>query len=162
MCGTYQKHSIKTLGAFSKLFLPLTFRDVTIHDSRKFMIFGLKMDQEVTAGRIWYHFCGFHKQSCEFMILAFHDQQWNQISQIHLCLNHLQRFWPWSKQKFYFINWQIDNGQNCFDHADDSCISSTQIKKSFDCGTFISKKLYSVGCAKLCSSSVIMLMYFLV
>ena len=33
-----------------------------------------------------------------------------------------KRFWPWSKQKFYFINWQIDHGQNCFDHADDSGI----------------------------------------
>ena len=27
------------------------------------------------------------------------------------------------KQKFYFINQQIDHGQNCFDHADDSGIS---------------------------------------
>ena len=34
-----------------------------------------------------------------------------------------KRFWQWSKQKFYFMNWQIDLGQNCFDHADDSGIN---------------------------------------
>ena len=31
-----------------------------------------------------------------------------------------KQFCPWSKQKFYNINQQIDHGQNCFDHADDS------------------------------------------
>ena len=39
-----------------------------------------------------------------------------------------KRFWPWSKQKVYFINWQIDHGQNCFDHADDSGISAKFFK----------------------------------
>ena len=43
-----------------------------------------------------------------------------------------KRFWPWSKQKFYFINWQIDHGQNCFDHTDDSGIC-----RKFFCWLFV-------------------------
>ena len=43
-----------------------------------------------------------------------------------------KRFWPWSKHKLYFIDWQIDHGQNCFDHANDSGISEQKEQDTLD------------------------------
>ena len=75
-------------------------------------------------------------ERCRTFQVQFLLEQWDQLllQKLSLKIN----FWP-------FLTWLVQ-------------LSSTQIKNLFDYNISISKRLYCVGCAKLCSTSVVILL----